>query len=296
MSVDYRVDSTAANSTYPLLVEFFIADAAGQGRTFVHRETYSSPQALVHTTFVPEASPVAGDKLVGTATDANGNTSEFTLLPVAIVADTVPPTITCPANVSVDCSLVGLASVSYPLASASDNLDAHPLVTCTPAPGSASFVVGTTTVHCTAVDDAGNQAHCSFTVTRAALGFTGFLPPIGGEVSAGTGGSFSDPVRAFKFGSTIPVKCRLACGGTSIAAGIHTLQVIKYSNALDSDPAIDATPTDGVTTGNQFRLTDAASGEWHFNLDTKPLSSGTWKLTATLADVSIHEVWITIKK
>jgi hypothetical protein len=50
-----------------------------------------------------------------------------------------------------------------------------------------------------------------------------------------------------------------------------------------------------ATTGNQFLLTDAASGEWHFNLSTKSLSAGTWKLTATLSDATIHEVWITIK-
>jgi len=65
---------------------------------------------------------------------------------------------------------------------------------------------------------------------------------------------------------------------------------------VDSDPAIDATPTDAATTGNQFLLTDAASGEWHYNLNTKPLSVGTWKLTATLSDGTVHEVWITIKK
>ena len=31
-----------------------------------------------------------------------------------------------------------------------------------------------------------------------------------------------------------------------------------------------------------------------FNLDTKPLGLGTWKLTATLCDGSIQEVWIII--
>ena len=59
-------------------------------------------------------------------------------------------------------------------------------------------------------------------------------------------------------------------------------------------PVIGATPTDAATTGNQFRLTGAASGNWHFNLNTTPLSVGTWKLVATLSDGSVHEVWITI--
>jgi len=215
MSVDYRVNSAAANSAYPLTVEFFIADATGQGRTFMHRATYSTPQLPVHITFLPAVLPAASDKIVATATDANGNTSEFSTLT---------------------------------------------------------------------------------TVTVEPLGFTGFLTPIGGEVGAGTGGSFADPLRAFKFGSTIPVKFQATYGGTPVATGVHTLQAVKYSNSVDSDPAINATPTDAATTGNQFRLTDAASGEWHYNLDTKPLSVGTWKLTATLSDGSIHEVWITIKK
>ncbi len=297
MSVDYGVDSSAANSIYPLTVEFFIADAAGQGRTFIHRATYSYPQTLDHITFVPAELPVAGDKIVATATDANGNTSEFLTLPVPVTINPcTPPTITCPANLSVGCSAERLATVSYPAPTVTDDCDAHPTVTCTPASGSASFAVGVTTVVCTAFDALGNRNTCSFTVTRAAFGFAGFLPPIGGEVSQGTGGSFAAPVRAFKLGSTIPVKFISTCGGSPIAAGIHTLQAAKYSSSVSSDPAINATPTDAATTGNQFRLTDAVSGEWHFNLDTKPLSAGIWKLTATLSDGSMHEVWVTIKK
>jgi hypothetical protein len=80
--------------------------------------------------------------------------------------------------------------------------------------------------------------------------------------------------------------------------GVHILQAIKYSNSVDSDPPIDATPTDAATTGNQFRLTDS---QWHFNLSTKGggpqgFTAGTWLLKATLQDGSIHTVWITIKK
>ena len=112
----------------------------------------------------------------------------------------------------------------------------------------------------------------------------------------GNGGSFADPLRAFKLGSTIPMKFGATWlnGGAALITGIHTLQAIKYSSAIDSDPAIDATPTDAATTGNQFRLTDT---DWHFNLSTKSgFSAGTWLLIATLQDGSKHTVWITIKK
>jgi len=248
--------------------------------------------ALTQTPLGPY--PLGNTLVTLTVTDNHGASS--TCIATVTVRDTTAPTITCPANLSAGCSVERLATVSYSAPAVFDNCDAHPTVTCPPASGSASFAVGVNTVACTAVDASGNSATCSFTVTRAALGFTGFSPPIGGEVAMGTGGSFSDPLRAFKLGSTIPVKFLAGCGGTPITTGVHTLQATKYSNSVDSDPVIDATPTDSATTGSQFLLTDAASGEWHFNLSTKSLSVGTWKLTATLSDATIHEVWITIKQ
>ena len=139
-------------------------------------------------------------------------------------------------------------------------------------------------------------------VITTAYCFNGFLPPIGGAVEniPSTGGTFADPVRAFKLGSTIPVKFILsafngsACGAV-VTTGIHTLQASKMANSVDADLVIDATPTDAATTGNQFRLTGT---EWHFNLSTKGggFTQGTWLLKATLLDGSTKTVWITIKK
>mgnify|MGYP001565683376 CR=1 FL=1 len=124
------------------------------------------------------------------------------------------------------------------------------------------------------------------------IGFVGFLPPIGGANA--TGGSFANPLRAFRLGSTIPVKFMASQCGNPLLTGVHTLAAVKYSNAVDSDPPIDATPTDAATSGNQFRLTD---GQWHFNLSTRTgFSTGTWKLVATLSDGGTRDVWITIKK
>ena len=136
----------------------------------------------------------------------------------------------------------------------------------------------------------------NLTILTACSVFNGFLPPVGGAVEKGNGGSFSDPVRAFKLNSTIPVKFNAICFGTPLITGVHTLQAIKYSNAVDSEPAIDATPTDAATNGNQFRLTGT---EWHFNLNTKALggnANGTWLLKATLFDGSSYSVWVSIKK
>ena len=136
----------------------------------------------------------------------------------------------------------------------------------------------------------------NLTILTACSTFNGFLPPVGGAVEFGTGGSFADPVRAFKLNSTIPMKFSAICFGTPLVTGIHTLQAIKYSNSTTSDAPIDATPTDAATTGNQFRLTD---GQWHFNLSTKGLGNngqGTYLLKATLFDGSTYSVWVEIKK
>jgi len=115
-------------------------------------------------------------------------------------------------------------------------------------------------------------------------------------VEQNTGGSFANPVRSFKLNSTIPVKFNAMCFGAPLTTGIHTLQAIKYGNATTSDPAIDATPTDAATTGNQFRLTGT---EWHFNLSTKGFGNngqGIWLFKATLFDGSTYSVWVEIKK
>ncbi|HEU4875046.1 MAG TPA: MBG domain-containing protein [Pyrinomonadaceae bacterium] len=136
----------------------------------------------------------------------------------------------------------------------------------------------------------------NLTILTACSVFNGFLSPINGSIENGNGGTFADPVRAFKLNSTIPVKFNAICFGVPLTTGIHTLQAIKYSNSTDSDPAIDATPTDAATTGNQFRLTGT---EWHFNMNTKALggnAQGTYLLKATLFDGSVHSVWVSIKK
>ena len=92
------------------------------------------------------------------------------------------------------------------------------------------------------------------------------------------------------------MKFTAICFGAPLTTGVHTLQAIKYSNATDGDPAIDATPTDAATDGNQFRITGT---EWHFNMNTKALggnAQGTYLLKATLFDGSTYSVWVSIKK
>ena len=98
LTIEYRLDSTAESSAYPLLVEFFAADGAGEeGRTFLGSDVY--PLGSARTTVTASLGSAAGlgvadgDLVLATATDAVGNTSEFSL-------PAVPVTATCTLQVN----------------------------------------------------------------------------------------------------------------------------------------------------------------------------------------------------
>jgi hypothetical protein len=80
--------------------------------------------------------------------------------------DTTKPQITCPDNVSKPVELGKCtAAVTFPAPMVSDNCSVS--AACNPPSGSA-FPIGTTTDTCTATDQAGNMASCSFNVTVTA--------------------------------------------------------------------------------------------------------------------------------
>lgn len=94
------------------------------------------------------------------ATEPGGGTCSF----VVRVNDTQAPTITCPANITVNNSPGQCgAFVNFALPAASDNCPGT-TVTASPASGSL-FPKGTTTVTVTARDASNNTSTCTFTVT-----------------------------------------------------------------------------------------------------------------------------------
>ncbi|HEX5504820.1 MAG TPA: HYR domain-containing protein, partial [Thermomicrobiales bacterium] len=95
----------------------------------------------------------AGDKAGNTATGSFAVT----------VRDTTRPTLTVPANMTLDATGPAGAPVTY-TATASDTVDPRPAVSCAP-PNGGTFAIGATTVVCTATDAAGNRARATFTVT-----------------------------------------------------------------------------------------------------------------------------------
>jgi len=78
------------------------------------------------------------------------------------VADTVPPAVTCPGNITADATSPAGAVVNY-IAGATDSCGLASL-NCLPAAGS-TFPIGTTPVLCAAVDVTGNSNACTFSIT-----------------------------------------------------------------------------------------------------------------------------------
>lgn len=81
--------------------------------------------------------------------------------------DITPPTlIGMPLGITVDAVSGGSARVDYTAPTATDDVDPSPIVRCTPDPKRRSvFLIGTTTVTCTATDSSGNSSSGSFLVT-----------------------------------------------------------------------------------------------------------------------------------
>ncbi len=82
--LSYSVNDPTADSTYPLTVDFYDVDspASGEGKTYLGTDTWSASDESVgiKTISLGNAANLGvlfGDFIVATATDANGNTSEF---------------------------------------------------------------------------------------------------------------------------------------------------------------------------------------------------------------------------
>jgi hypothetical protein len=112
----------------------------------------------------PDVSSV-GEKSIRFRYDDNaGNTTivDCKYLVVDPGADTTPPVVTVPADVTVDATGPTGARVTY-AASATDDKDPAPTFACSRASG-AVYAIGTTQVICTARDAAGNTAEARFSV------------------------------------------------------------------------------------------------------------------------------------
>lgn len=187
-------------------------------------------------------------------TDTGGLTGTATA--TYTITDTTKPTLQVPTSISQWATSNDGATVTYS-ATATDGVDASPSVSCTPESGSV-FPIGTTTVTCTATDEAGNAATGTFTVTVAPSCTASILKqPINADGSS-----------VFKIGSSIPLKIALSnCFGTTPD------QVAPQVSLRRLDTAPDGTVKQVLSSGSANEGTtmryDAAGWQHIYNLSTK---------------------------
>jgi hypothetical protein len=128
----------------------------GLSVSFVSTVSSTSPLGAYPNAIVPQVS------------DPNsrlGNYSVQLQRGTLTIVDTTPPSLTVPASFGVQALNPAGTTVTYTV-SASDTAPGAVTVSCLPASGSV-FVVGATTVYCTARDASGNTTQKSFVVTVA---------------------------------------------------------------------------------------------------------------------------------
>jgi hypothetical protein len=189
-------------------------------------------------------------------------------------ADVAPPVlIGVPGAVAVVTVDPGGTVVAYAAPTATDDLDAAPVVACDPGPGSA-FAVGSTTVTCTATDAAGNVAWASFGVTVHLATTTWSVP----------GARTADGTLIAARGRVIPVRVTAALDGVAVmpapgsglrapAPGVPRLVARPGAAGVAAAGAVDLGPL-------TWR-----GGAWMGNVDTSGLAPGVWTIALALGDV-----------
>jgi large repetitive protein len=202
-----------------------------------------------------------------TASDDSNNSSTGSF-DVTVVDTTAPTLSNVPTDITVEGDTLGGAIVSYTNPSASDSVDANPVVSCTPASGTL-FAAGTTPtpVTCTATDATGNVSSASFNVT-----VTDTTPPtlvgLSGDITAEATGadgatvSYTSPTATdaidpnpsvsctpasdlvFAIGTT-PVTCSATdASGNSVSASFNVIVQDTTAPALTLPAPITAEASD----------------------------------------------------
>ena len=215
------------------------AEATGPDGAVV---TYTNPGATdaVDSSLTVNCSPASGSTFaLGTtqvncsATDDSGNTGSNSF--DVIVQDTTDPVVANHANISgVEATGPGGAVVSYANPSASDLVDGSVSVSCSPLSGSA-FALGTTTVNCSATDNAGNTGTNSFTVTvvDTTAPVVANHANISGVEATGPGGavvSYTNPSASDLVDGSVSVSCS-PLSGSAFALGTTTVNCSATDNA-----------------------------------------------------------------
>ncbi|MCU1676122.1 MAG: hypothetical protein JWM93_880 [Frankiales bacterium] len=142
--------------------------------------------------------------------------------------------------------------------------------------------VGDKTIAARAVDNVGHagSASCEVGVHYA---YSGLLAPVKQDGSS-----------VFKLNSTVPLKLRLRdAADRSVGSAAIVVEMERYSTTVlgtDVESTVTATPTNG----KDFTY-HPDSGEYHYNLSTKPLTVGTWNIKLTLDDGTVRRTRVSLR-
>jgi len=178
-----------------------------------------------------------------TVTDAAGNTSVLSNV-VTVKIDKTAPSLVLPSGITAEATSSIGATVNYS-ASASDNLDGSVTAICSPASGSLFLLDATTTVNCTATDDADNSTSGNFDVTVVDTTAPLIAPhaDIIEEATSGFGATviYSSPTTSDVVDGAGTATC-LPASGTNFALGVATV-------------TCDASDTHGNAASTTFTIT-----------------------------------------
>lgn len=219
------------------------------------------------------------NELYVNATDNNRNTCNAAFKEIKI--DKTMPVVSINVREKQEFILNELYNVNW---SVEDTISGINKYSCNIPNGTAldTSTAGAKTVNVTAVDNAGNKIIKIITY-YVRYSYSGIKRPVKPDGSS-----------VFKLGSTIPVKFQLEdISGNYVSNAIANLCVEKIGNGVEGTD-IEAKSTSSATTGNLFRY-DIADNQYIFNLSTKNLSIGTWKLKIVLNDGTTKETMISLR-
>jgi len=207
----------------------------------------------------PGAFPVGTTSVTCTGTDSSGNAASA---PFSVtVVDTTAPAITVPGDITgaeatgPDGAIVEFDGTATFDVTATDTVDTDVEIVCTPASGS-TFPLGTTSVECTATDNAGNIATDTFGITVQDTTDPVFDPPltdITATASGLAGAQVTFTATATDLVDTsVDVSCTIPDGsggtrtvvsGDTIPLGTTTVTCTATDNGLlgDGQPPLNTT-------------------------------------------------------
>ena len=120
-------------------------------------------------------------------------------------------------------------------------------------------------------------------VINVVYAFGGFLTPLAEN-------SRTD----FHLGSVVPVKFQLTnASGAALTSAVARITLQKVSGDVPVGDPIDGVSVSSADSGNLFRVN---GDKYSFNLSTKSLSTGTWRIQAVLDDGTVHSIQIGLTK